>query len=273
MKKILLYIFIALSFFSCEKKVDWPLQNQPNDMIVVDGMITDEQKQHQVKLSLPVSQLNETPQPVTGATVTISDHDSIYVLTEQPANSGIYKTDSFVHGQPGQNYTLKILYNGKEYDAQSYMLSGETFTPLIYKIVSKDGLYHITWVASAYNPENFAMWEILLDWSTVPGYTNLDPGQCKARLLYYTLPTLDVSQVLTNELEKIYFPLGTHIIEKRYTINADYAAFIRDLLSETNWQGGVFDSSHANLPTNVSGNAVGFFSACAVVSYSTVVTP
>jgi len=57
----LFYIFIALSFFSCEKKVDWPLQNQPNDMIVVDGMITDEQKQHQVKLSLPVSQLNETP--------------------------------------------------------------------------------------------------------------------------------------------------------------------------------------------------------------------
>ena len=273
MKKTLLYIFIALSFFSCEKKVDWPLQDQKNDMIVVDGMITDEQKQHQVKLSLPVSQLNESPQPVSGATVTISDHDSNYVLTEQPVNSGIYKTDSFAFGKPGQNYTLKILYNGKEYGAQSYMLSGETFTPLIYTKVSRDSVYHITWVANPYNPENFAMWEILLDWSTVPGYTNIDPEKCKARLLYYTLPTLDVSQVLTNELQKIYFPAGTHITERRYTINAEYAAFIRALLSETNWQGGLFDSSHANLPTNVSDNAMGFFSACAVVSYSTIVTP
>jgi hypothetical protein len=273
MKKRLIYILVLLSFCSCEKQVGWPLQNEENNMIVVDGMITDEQKQHTVRLSLPVSNLNDTAQPVSGAIVTISGDDSVYTLTEYPVNSGIYKTHPFAFGQPGQNYTLKIQYQGSEYNAQSYMLSGEAFTPLVYTKNIRDSLYHITWVANAYNPEKFAMWEILLDWSSVSGYTGLNPEECKARLLFYTLPTLDVSQVLTNELEKVYFPAGTLLVERRYSINAEHAAFIRALLSETNWQGGLFDSSHANLPTNVSGNAVGFFSACAVVSYSTIVTP
>jgi len=273
MKKKLIYLFVLLSFLSCEKQVDWSLQNEQSDLIIVDGMITNEMKSHEIKLSYPVTQLNETPKPVSGATVLISDEDSTYHLTEQPVGSGIYKTASYFIGQVGNHYTLLINYNGKIYSAKTTLIQGYVFNPLQYVQIGNNGLYHITWIANAYDAENFAMYEILLDWSGVPGYQGVDPDSCRSRLLYYTLPTIDVSQVFAPVVEKQYFPAGTIITENRYTLTREHAEFIRALLSETNWQGGLFDSEHANIPTNLSDGAIGFFSACGASKLSITVTP
>jgi hypothetical protein len=146
------------------------------------------------------------------------------------------------------------------------MPSGKGFSVLKYIKDKNNGLYHITWVAENYNPQYYAMYEILLDWSSVTGYQSLPADSCKARLLYYTLPTLDVSEVFAPEKQKINFPAGTIIREKRFSLTHDHAEFIRALLSETNWSGGLFDCSHANLPTNLSDGAAGYFGACAVDS-------
>ncbi|NTW34192.1 MAG: DUF4249 family protein [Bacteroidetes bacterium] len=126
---------------------------------------------------------------------------------------------------------------------------------------------------NAYAPVRYAMWEILLDWSNVRDFQNQNPDSCKARLLYYSLPTIDVSQVLPPEIEKISFPLGTTITQKRYSLTSEHAEFIRALLYETNWEGGLFDSAHSNLPTNISKGAVGFFAVCSVTSVSLIVNP
>ncbi len=273
MKKRLLYIFIFLSFISCEKQVEWPLQSEHSNLIIVDGMITNEKKSHEIKITYPVTQLNETPKPVSGATVLISDEDSTYQLTEHPAGSGIYKTASYVIGRVGNHYTLLINLKGKIYSAKTTLPQGYVFNPLQYAKVGNNGLYHITWIANTYNAERFAMYEILLDWSNVPGYQNINPDSCKSRLLYYTLPTIDVSQVFAPVVEKQYFPEGTIITETRYSLTREHAEFIRALLSETNWQGGLFDSEHANIPTNLSDGAIGFFSACGVTKLSLTVTP
>lgn len=266
-----IYLFFVL-LISCEKRADWPLQSENKNLIIVDGTITDETKVHTIRLTFPVTQLNETPQPVTGANVLIQVEDSTYNLTEQPANSGIYKKK--FAGYAGKQYTLKITYNNNVYSAKTTMLAGINIQqPLLYAKNNNNNLYHITWVANVYNAQNFAMWEILLDWSNVAGYQNQNPDSCKARLLYYTLPTIDVSQVFAPELEKISFPAGTIITERRYSLTKEHAEFIRALLSETNWQGGLFDSAHANLPTNLSEGAAGFFAACGVTTLSLTVTP
>ena len=273
MKRTILYLFIFISFWSCEKQVEWPLQSEQSNMIIVDGMITNEMKSHEIKLTYPVKQLNETPRTVSGATVLISDEDSTYQLTEQPANSGIYKTASNFVGHVGNHYTLLINNKGKIYSAKTILLRGYVFSSLKYVKNDNNGLYHITWVANAYNAERFAMYEILLDWSMVPGYQNINPDSCKARLLYYTLPTIDVSQVFAPVIEKQYFPKGTIITENRYSLTSEHAEFIRALLSETNWEGGLFDSEHANIPTNLSDGAAGFFSACGFTSLTFTVAP
>jgi hypothetical protein len=268
-----IYLFFVL-LISCEKRTDWQLQSENKNLIIVDGTITNQRKTdtNTIKLSFPVTQLNETQKPVTGAIVNISDEDSTYHLIEHPANSGIYKKKFIAY--PGKHYTLLINYNNKIYSAQADMLSGINFQPLLYAKNTNNKLYHITKVVNnVYNPQNFAMWEILLDWSKVAGYQNQNPDSCKARVLYYTLPTIDVSQVLAPELEKISFPAGTIITERRYSLTKEHAEYIRALLSETNWDGGLFDSAHGNLPTNLSEGAAGFFAACGVTTLSITVTP
>lgn len=270
-EQIIGFIILCL-IMGCEKKTVWSLQNEQKETIIVDGMITNEKKVHQIKLTFPVQQLNDIAQPVSGAVVLISDKDSVYTLTENPVQKGIYETSSYFIGKVGNYYNLYINYNNEKIiTARSILLREQTFNPIKYEQVNNTDLYQITWIADDYNAENYAMYEVLLDWSMVPGYETLNPDSCKARLLYYTLPTIDVSQVFAPDKQKIYFPKGTIVNEKRYSITREHAEFVRALLAETNWQGGLFDSAHSGLPGNIEGEASGFFAACGVSTLSLII--
>ncbi|NVO01143.1 MAG: DUF4249 family protein [Bacteroidetes bacterium] len=270
---ILPLIFILSILTGCEEKSDLQFESQQSNTIVVDGMITSEVKTHSIKLTKPVTTLNTLPEAVSGAIVIINSESGTETLTEQPANSGIYKTSPDFFGEMGKNYTLLISYNGTIYSAKATMARGFLFSALKYRKNTNDNFYHIDWVANPYNAQKFTMYEILLDWSSVAGYETQNPDSCKARLLYYTLPTLDVSQVLASEMERVSFPVGTLITEKSYSLTAEHAEFVRSFLMETNWQGGLFDAAHANIATNISNGAFGFFSVCDVNTLSLIVAP
>jgi hypothetical protein len=273
MKKLFLLSGAILLLFGCEKKTNWPLQFQLTDFIVVDGIITNERKPHIIHLTHTVIQVNEVPKPVSGATVIISSGDSTYNLVENPLNSGIYQSEKEFSCLPDKDYTLIINHENKAYTARTYMVKGFDFRELEYIKNPNNNLYHISWVASPFNYNSPAMWEVFLDWSNVPGYVNANPDTCKARLLFYTLPTLDVSQIFAPMVESIYFPEGTLIRQSRYSLNPDHAEFIRSLLAETSWQGGVFSSTPANVKTNLSDGAIGYFGACDVKTLFLTVHP
>ncbi len=265
---VLLLFFLLIS---CQKQTDWDLKTQAGDALVVEGIITSENKSQSIRISHTTSALDVNPLPVSGATVVVNDGDSVHVFTEQSSQSGVYNAN-FI-GKEGSQFSLIINNQGKIYSAKSFMEPSVIFHPLTYSYNESKKLYQIDNVGASFNYTQNAMWEIWLDWSAVPGYENQNPANCKARLLYYTLPTLDVSEVLAPQMQQVYFPAGTIIVEKRYSINAEYAAFLRALLSETTWTGGMFDSNHANLPSNISSGALGFFAACGVSTLSMTVTP
>ena len=273
MKKVILFVFALLSLTGCVKQVDWTIDNQPSNLIIVDGTITDERKTQTIRISFPVSQLNSTPLPVTGADVLISNEDSTWQLTENPINSGLYLTDPTFLARLGKTYTLLINEDNTIYSAKTYMIPGSAFNELQYVKNPDNDLFHIDWVANAFSSQNPAMWEILLDWSKVTGYENADSASCQARMLFYTLPTLDVSEIFAPEMEQISFPAGTIINERRYSITPEHAEFLRELLLETNWTGGVFGQANANVMTNMSSGAIGYFGACSVTSLSITVKP
>ena len=273
MKIKLIFFFLFISLISCEKQTEWQLKGSVQNTVVVEGVITDEFQSQTIKLSLTVGEFNKTPQPISGAEVIVSNEDSTYSFTETPVDPGIYKSNLSFAGMLGKNYTLTINYNNNIYSAKTTMIAGSLFHPLQYLKNSNNDLYHISKVSNTYSPLKYAMWEILLDWSKVQGFQNHNPDSCKARLLYYSLPTIDVGQVFSPEIEKVSFPLGTTITQKRYSLTSEYAEFIRALLYETSWEGGLFDSAHSNLPTNISNGAVGYFSACSVTSLFFKVSP
>jgi hypothetical protein len=272
MRKLII-IGLLLLTVSCERKTDWNIQPSAGSIIAVDGRITDERKSHIIKIMVPATELNGATTPMTGANVTITDGTTTWALEEIDSIKGTYCTDSNINGISGKNYTLKIVTKDKEYTATDQMYPAAWFSPLQYEQNSNDSLYHITWVASVYNSQYPALYEIFLDWSSVPGYESSNPLDCQAKLYYFTLNTLDISEVFAPEIEKISFPAGTQIIEKKYSVSPAFESFIRCLLLETNWRGGMFDVSSANLPTNLSEGGTGFFSASMTHTLSITVTP
>ena len=264
MNKILIYLLLCLVTVSCERKTDWPMKGDLDSFIVVDGLLTNEPISHSIKLTYPVKTLNEIPAPVTNATVIISSDESLVTLTEMPTGSGIYVVGPSFFARLNHVYTLNIYLGSKVYSAKSAMVPGAAFKSIKYVKNANNRFFHIEWVANPYHAIKPAMWEVYLDWSKVAGFQHLPADSCKVRLLYYTLPTLDVSQVFAPEMERINFPAGTKIVEKRYSLSPAHAEFIRSMLLETNWQGGLFSSTPANVSTNLSEGAVGFFGVCAV---------
>ncbi len=273
MKKLLTYLFLFLFLASCVRKTDWPLQTGSMAPFIVDATIVDTLGSQEVKLTKPVAGLNRPPEPFTGAAVLISDEDSSYQLNESPLGSGIYLTKNTFIARLGKNYTLLISKGSDVYTAKAYMVQGSEFPALQYAKNDDDDLYHISYVASAFGTDKPAMWEVLADWSKVPGYEQADPSSCRTRQLFYTLPTLDVSEIFAPKVESISFPAGTILTERRYSLTPEHAEFIRALISETNWQGGLFSSEAAQVMTNVSNGAAGYFSACAMTSLSLTVNP
>lgn len=263
MQKLLTYLFLALLLASCEEQSDWDLHTANIDFIVVDGIITSELKTQSITISKPVAGLNDKPLPVSGATVLVTSPLATYAFHENPLNPGTYLSDKVFTGIRNKTYSLLVTSGNKVYTSKTVLEPLAEFVFLKYKPIGNNK-YHITAVANTYNPNRSAMYEILLDWSSAPGYENNEPDLCKAKLFYYTLPTIDVSEVLSPAMEQITFPKGTVITERRYSLTDEHAAYIRALLLETTWSGGYFNTASANVPTNLSAGALGFFGACGV---------
>lgn len=261
------WIFIAMIFifFSCEKQQDWSFDEGPLPDIVVDAMFTNESKSHEVFLSLPSPDLEQGILPLTGAVVQIHGPDTIFVLQEDPLRPGYYLTDSAVYGLVNKKYTLEVQYNSKSYFASDTLLPAVLFSPLQLSLYNDDdSTYRISWVCSNYSPNNPALYEVLLDWRHLDGF---DSAYAQKTLYYYTLTSLDVGQFLTGPDQNVIIPKGTKIRERRYSISKEYAAFLREILIETQFNNGLVNMIPANTIGNVSNNGAGFFSCGGVVEY------
>ena len=272
MKRSWIYIILFL-LSACAKETDWEAPGQGESFVVVEATITNESKPQEVSLHYSMNDVSSDLLPLSGAEVIINDEDSSWLLLEDEQFAGRYFSQSDLVARTGRNYSLLVIYDGKILSAQASMVAGSAFNPLVYSKNEDNELYHIDYVASAFEAEDPAMWEVLLDWSEVPGYEDLDKSLTTKKLLFYTLTTLDVSQVFAPVVEEVSFPAGTIIQQKRYSLTAEHAEFIRSLLLETSWQGGVFPTDPANATTNISGGGVGYFAVCAVNTLSLTVTP
>jgi len=195
----------------------------------------------------------------------------VILLTEFPENSGIYNTDSNYRAVLNKIYRLQILYEQKRYTAIARMVPITPFNKLSYAYNSNNNMFYIDSVAGNFSSRESAMYQIIIDWSHLPAYADVSFTEKRAVLYYYTLRTIDVSQVFAPEKETVYFPAGSRIMEKKYSLAPQHAEYIRSMLSETEWRGGFFDVTQANVRTNISNGGLGFFGICTVLRDTLVV--
>jgi hypothetical protein len=268
-----IFLFLLPPFFlSCEERTDWDLDTNEPKVIVVEGVLTNERKAHEVRISRPMTDPNSTPRPVSGALVAIlernnSNDRAIRLREVQP---GRYLTDSTVRAVYGRLYTLYILYQGREYYGDSYLVPVDQLEPLMYHQVPGKELWYELNFRETDHP---SMVEINLNWGHLPGFRNLPEEQTRATIIYYTVKSIDVNKIFKPAKERVPFPVGTRVYRRQYSMNPEQEDFVRTLMAETEWRGGLFDVQPGNVRTNLSEGAVGYFSVSQVVADSSIILP
>jgi len=250
---------LLLLIVSCEKMTTWDIQSSDR-VPVVDCIITNELKYHELKLSWSSPDLNQQPEGISGAVITLSD--GVNTVTFAEAEAGKYLSVLPFRASAGNEYTLAVTFLDIADTARAEMVA---VTPLeSFEIAAYDTLFRYIY----YSGNKPSMTEVFYDWSAVTGYCEAY-GSCRAAVVFYTLDNIDVSKMFAPERIVIPFPRGTQIIRRKYSLSEDHQQFIRSLLLETDWRGGIFDVEQGNVPTNFSHGLRGWFAACMVLSDTT----
>jgi hypothetical protein len=269
MKRIGLHwlVFVAL-LLSCEERIDKSMEGNTLKVLAVEGVITNELVNHLIRLSVAHSDLNGDRIPAVGARVFLREGNSITAieLTESPTQSGNYYTPT-MRAVFGRKYTLTISYNGQTYTAQDQSIAVDALPIFTYeKASTTDNTFRITSGAGGNVPNYVSHY---VDWK---GTSTCTIGQsCEALLVSYDLKNLDANDIFKPGKEDVVFPAGSTVYRKKYSVSPAYQAFLRSMLSETEWKGSVFDVDRSNAATNLSEGAVGFFAVSTVVADTIVV--
>ncbi|MDF1576386.1 MAG: DUF4249 family protein [Bacteroidales bacterium] len=253
---------VNLFLVSCTKEVEWDLKYQEGDLIVVEGKITSEFKQHEVRLTRPLYVMNGSPEGVTGAQLEIFDGSELFSLTEDPERPGIYRTDSLFAAVLNQYYQLRILLDNRRITAVTNMRAVTPFQYMNVRQVQSAPPLLEAYISDSDEP---AIVRLEMDWSHLPGYDTLPDWENHAVIYHYTLNGIDVNKLFKPLQEIVRFPPGTVVYREKESVSAWYGEFLRGILSETDWRGGMFDVLPGNARTNMEGGAIGFFTAADVI--------
>ena len=266
---VLALILACMTLTSCnEEPIEWELDTHCPDLLVVEGMLTNERKSHEVKISRPVASPTDTPQPVRGAAVAIFDGRNATILSENAP--GIYRTIPSYQAVYNRLYYLVIYKDGREYSALSYLTPVSPLKPLRYRRVQDQRNWYEFELRET---SDASMVEILLDWSHLPAFQGMPPEETQARIVYYTVKSIDVNKLFRPDKERVFFPVGTRVVRRKYSMNRFQEEFVRTMMAETEWRGGLFDVQPGNVQTNLSEGALGYFSVSMMVADSSVITP
>lgn len=267
-------VFFSVGMFlllSCEEKIDWQFPDDPIETVVVEGILTNELKRQEIRLTRPMLTQNDPVVPISGAAVRVQTDDGVADFEEIPWKPGYYRTTSPEAASIDKTYELIIQYNDKEYRASTGMVPVLPTLGPQWLYNPEKNLYSINWRSPQYTPNQQAMFEAVITWTHLVDPTITDTIT-STRILYYTLSTIDVSyQIFPQDREDVYFPRNSIAIVRKYSLTDDYAAFLRALLAETEWQGSIFEDARGNLPGNISNEGLGYFSACSVIADTVLV--
>jgi hypothetical protein len=263
MNKFFINILAALLFLfiSCEEKTTWEIQSS-EIFAVADCILTNELKTQELRLYRSSEKLNELPAGITGAVVEINDGRQTVNFMEDETEKGKYVSTVPFRATVGIIYRLTISLGNKADTAYAEMTG---IAPLeTIDIAPQDSFYRFIYHES----QDASMMEVYYDWSASPDFCGMY-GFCGASEVYYTLDNIDAEKVFAPDRQIITFPEKTQIIRRKYSLSPAHQQFIRALLLETEWRGGLFDAEQGNVPTNFSHGVRGWFGACMVESDTT----
>jgi hypothetical protein len=122
-RKVLLIVFFAIALITCIDPY-YPQLKGYESLLVVDGLITNEDASNIIKLSRSKQNRDDSTEMVSDATVYITDDEETRINLKN-CGFGIYKTDSSEFtGMIGRTYILHVITgDGNEYESDPCFMS------------------------------------------------------------------------------------------------------------------------------------------------------
>ena len=143
--------------------------------------------------------------------------------------------------------------------------------PSYYQVSENPSLYELRFTGS----DAPSMMKLEMDWSHLPAYDTLSDERNHAVIYgyYFDALTVDVNELFSPAQDRVFFPPGTRVTITKESLSDGYAEYLRGMLSETAWNGGLFDVKPGDPFTNLSRGALGYFAATSVLRDSVIFIP
>lgn len=280
MKRIYISVLAlaAIVFSSCEDVIDVSL-DQGETLLVVESIITNENKPQKVKLSTtaPYFENQKTPS-VSGALVVIKEYDASNTLLtsdtliETVPNTGEYFTQKIRAAVIGNRYELNVNAMGESYVASSTMQRIPPIDSLVFRYETYNVPELTGWRAFYFGPELPGIGDNYLFRIFRNGKEYNKPSE-----IYFASDDLvDGNYIANVDLTPEVYDLGDTIKVEMFTMSKDQYYFFVEMARQVN-NGGIFASPPANVRTNIKNvdasrkKAVGYFSANAKNSITEIV--
>lgn len=260
LKKMLLWSILLVGL-GCEETTEWQLAPGTNGQLVVEAILTNENKLQEVRLTQTYDDLNGLAPSITDAVVSVEANGVSVDFLPVREKPGCYQSEIPFALIDDLEYTLKIDWQGQQYTARSELAPVAPLPPITFQHYGKADSLAFAEFAPIYNANQQAMYEMQVDWS----HLSNDPSD-QALLYFYTFSAVDIGSLVRPVRDTVFFPRGSVVIARKFGLSDDYADYLRALVAETEWRGGAFFGASASLPTNLSEGAVGFFSASAIAA-------
>lgn len=265
MKNISIIFLFALLILGCEETIDWPVESD-EVRLAVEGRITNELKVHQIRLTQTADYFNPAaPVPVTGATISVTDGSNTIAFAEN--ESGTYESAPFA-GEVGRTYNLSIILASSlagetEFSASSTML----IPPSLDSLSAENDIDEEDEEDEPYIYTRLAFWGL--------GNVEQENGYLMEVYVNDLLETDTLSEVVTfkddffaEEFQDFEFyaidepsaAKDDSITLIMHTVENAFVDFHSQLLTESEPRDPFgLSSPPANVSTNISGSALGYF--------------
>jgi len=265
MKKIYLYITLALIFASCEKVVHIDL-NEANPRIVVDAQLVDTGNglgNAIIKLSWSGSFYDDNNfKPIENASIKISDpRGKIYHFTEVKAGEYINTQMEAVYID--DEFNLEIETNNETLSAKSSLpryvpIDSLSFAPFVFGPHRGNGFVVHCHFMDPPNEENFYYLKLIINDTVSSDYFIGSDDAIDGEQIDYVF--------FKHAIEK-----GAFVVVELYTIDEMAYDYFRVLKKDEN--SGGMSAAPGNPISNIKGNAIGIFRASAKDEKYIIVPP
>lgn len=268
MKKLILILFSALLFTSCEDVIDVDLE-EGKPQLTVDAILTNLDEPQFVRLTLSGNYFDvSSVTPITNALVELTDSDGNNYTFKSPDENGKYELDSqFDSLVVGREYYLKVTYNNEVFTSKSVVRQ----VPAIDSITwSRENIpfgdVDSIWAVQFWAYDNPGLGDAYWVKATRNGVVKISPQSitvaydgstgrgAKTDNIPFILPiraSITPGGFAGPPDGEEFVEVGETVGVQLFSISLDFAEYLTILQDQLN-NGGLFAKPPTNLPTNIS---------------------